>query len=74
MTVTRSGAQHADLPPVGSIRRVVEGDPTVILTDVVELAVVRRLEGGGSGSAGATLTGTWSGQQTPLSLAYASPR
>jgi hypothetical protein len=73
MTVTRSGALHADLPPVGAVRSVVEGDPTVILTDSVELAVVRRLDGG-SGSAGATLAGTWNGQPAPLPLAYASLR
>ena len=50
------------------------GDPTVILTDSVELAVRRRLDGGDSGSSGATLTGTWSGQPVPVPLAYASPR
>jgi hypothetical protein len=73
MTVTGSGAQDADVPAVGAIRRVVEDDPTLIVTDTIELAVVRRL-GGGNGLAGATLTGTWSGQPTPVPLACASPR
>jgi hypothetical protein len=74
MTIARSGGQHAELPPVGPFRRVVAGDPTVIVTDSVELAVVRRLGGGGNGSAGATLTGAWGGQPEPMPLAYASPR
>jgi hypothetical protein len=73
MTITGSGGQDADVPTVDTIRRVVEDDPTLILTDSVELAVVRRVEGS-SGLAGATLTGTWIGQPTPLPLAYASPR
>jgi len=73
MTVTSRGAQDADVPAVGSLRRVVENDLTLIVTDSVELAVVRRLDGI-NGLTGATLTGTWSGQPTPLPLAYASPR
>lgn len=51
---------------------VLDGDPTYIVTDDVELAVVRRL-GDGSGPAGPRLTGTWSGQPNPLPLAYATP-
>jgi hypothetical protein len=78
MTIARGGAQPADPPPVGSVRRVDQDDPTVILTDAVELAVVRRLDGGDSdggesGTAGAALTGTWSGQPVPTPLAYAKP-
>jgi hypothetical protein len=71
MTVTASGGQDADVPAVDALRRVVEDDPTLIVTDSVELAVFRRLEGS-SGLAGATLTGAWSGQPTPMPLAYAS--
>jgi hypothetical protein len=75
MTITRSGAQPADLPPVGSILRVGAGDPTVIETDSVELAVVRRLDTGTpAGTLAGTLAGTWSGQPVPLPLAYASLR
>jgi hypothetical protein len=73
MTITGSGGQDADVPAVDAIRRVMVDDPTLIVTDSVELAVVRRIEGS-SGLAGATLTGTWIGQPTPVPLAYASPR
>jgi hypothetical protein len=73
MTITSRGAQEADLPAIGSLRGVVANDPTLIVTDSVELAVVRRLDGG-NGPAGATLTGTWNGQPTPLALAYTSRR
>jgi hypothetical protein len=41
--------------------------------DAVELGIVRCLSGG-IGLPGATLTGTWSGQLTPVPLAYASVR
>lgn len=73
MAVSGSGAPDADVVEVEAIRRVVDGDPTLIVADSIELAVVRRLDGS-SELAGATLTGTWSGQPTPLPLAYASPR
>jgi hypothetical protein len=75
MTVTGSGSgsQDAGVPAVNTIHRVVEDDPTLIVTDSVELAVVRRLDGGTS-PGGAMLTGTWNGQSTLLPLAYASPR
>jgi len=75
MTVTGSGVQDADIPAVDAIRRVVEDDPTLIVTDSVELAVVRRPKDG-IRLAGAMLTGTWSGQPTPLPLplACAAPR
>lgn len=72
MSVISSGAADADMPAVGVLRRVVEDDPTLIVTDSVELAVMRRLDGSNQLGA-ATLTGAWSGQPTPLPLAYASP-
>jgi hypothetical protein len=68
-----SGSPDASIPVVGTLRRVVADDPTLIVADSIELAVVRRI-GSGSGLAGATLTATWPGQPTPLPLAYASPR
>ncbi|MDO3703056.1 hypothetical protein Q3W71_15400 [Micromonospora sp. C28SCA-DRY-2] len=72
MVIGTSGAPVA-VPAVGTVRDVVAGDPTVIVTDAVELAVLRRL--GAAGQRGGTaLTGTWSGQPTPLPLAYASVR
>jgi len=73
MSIAISGDQPGNVPAVGPLRQVVAGDPTRIVTDSVELAVVRRL-GDGGGLAGTTLTGTWEGQSTPLPLAYASPR
>jgi Maltokinase N-terminal cap domain len=73
MAITSNDAQHASVPAGGPLRRVVDDDPTLIVTDSVELAVVRRLHGS-NGLAGARLTGMWSGQPTPLPLAYASLR
>jgi hypothetical protein len=71
MTVIGSGqGADADVPAIGSVRRVMESDPTIIVTDSVELAVVRCLTGSAS-LPGAALTGTWSGQPTPIPLAYA---
>lgn len=68
VTSTASGAA----PPVGALRRVVGADPTLIVTEGAELAVVRRLAAGAAPE-GAALTGTWPGQPDPLLLAYASP-
>ena len=73
MTITGSGVPDADVPPVGAIVRVEPDDPTIIVTDTVELVVVRRL-GGINVRPGATLTGTWNAQSTPQPLAYADPR
>jgi len=73
MTITGSGVPGADVPAVGAIERVEPGDPTIIVTDTVELVVVRRL-GGINARPGATLTGTWAGEPTPQPLAYADPR
>jgi hypothetical protein len=72
MTVTGSG-RDADVPAIGSVRRVVADDPTRIVTDSLELAIIRRLNGS-TEPTGATLTGTWSGQPTPVLLAFASAR
>jgi len=78
MTVTGSGAQDADVFGIEVIHRVDDDDPTIIVTDAVELAVVRRLvdQKGLPESAAirATLTGTWTGQPTPLTLGYATAR
>jgi hypothetical protein len=72
MTVIGSGQDaDADIPAIGSLRRVMESDPTIIVTDSVELAIVRCLTGSAS-LPGAALTGTWSGQPTPVPLAYAA--
>jgi Maltokinase N-terminal cap domain len=74
MTVTGSGQDaDADIPAIGPVRRVVENDPTIIVTDSVELTVVRCLNDSTS-RPGAALTGTWSGQPSPVPLAFATAR
>ncbi len=73
MVVTSSGSPTTDVPAIDALRHVGEDDPTIVLTDSVQLAVVRRLDRGDR-LAGATLTGTWDGQPEPLPLAYASAR
>jgi maltokinase-like protein len=74
LTVAASGQDAAaDVPAVGPVRRVTDGDPTIVVTDPVQLTIVRRLHGG-SHLPGAALTGTWRGQPTPVPLAYATAR
>jgi hypothetical protein len=76
-SVRGSGVEGADVPAVDALVRVDDGDPTLILTDSLELAVTRILDdpGGRAGRADTseppTLTGTWSGQSAPLLLATA---
>lgn len=74
MTIASSGG-GPDAPAcgVGPLRRVVEDDPTLIVTDDAELALLRCLDGR-TAPAGVTLTCTWSGQPTPVPLAFGSPR
>ena len=71
-----AGSGSAAAPTVGTLDGVVDEDPTVIVADSVELAVLRVLgdrdRDGESG--GLTLTGTWDGQPTPLLLARAALR
>lgn len=73
MRVRGSGAQEAVTPAADPFGQVSEDDATMIVTDSVRLAVRRRLDGDDR-LAGATLTGTWDGQPTPLPLAYATTR
>ena len=73
MSVAGSGTATA--PAVDAVARVVDEDPTVIVTDSVELAVMRVLADSGAEPDGRlTLTGTWDGQATPLLLARAALR
>ncbi|MGN9779197.1 CG0192-related protein [Micromonospora sp. H33] len=71
MTVTAE--PDRDIPAAGAIRRVEDADPTVIVTDTVELAVLRTVGTGTGGGAG-TLTGAWPGGPGHVALAYAVPR
>jgi hypothetical protein len=76
-SVKGSGAKGANVPIINAVVRVDDDDPTLIVTDSVELLVVRILDdtsgqrGGADTSEQPNLTGTWSGQSTPLLLAHA---
>jgi Maltokinase N-terminal cap domain len=62
--------EAGEVPEVGTVDRVVEDDPTVIVTTyAVELKVARRP--GAVALADPVLTGTWPGQETPVPLASA---
>jgi hypothetical protein len=65
-----SGGGVGEVPAVGSVLRVVDGDPVLIVTDAVELTVVRR-PGPGTELTGTVLRGTWPGQEAPVPLASA---
>ncbi|MDG4828859.1 hypothetical protein O7627_06010 [Solwaraspora sp. WMMD1047] len=60
---------------VGAVRSVRSADPTILVTDRVELSVIRRLDrpDGADAVQGAMLSGTWPGQPTPRPLAWACP-
>ncbi|MFI7108206.1 hypothetical protein ACIBK9_18020 [Nonomuraea sp. NPDC050227] len=73
MSVLGGGDETAVMPAVGEIERVTEDDPTVIVTDTIELVVVRRLDVGVE-LADVVLRGTWPGQETPVPLASARLR
>lgn len=73
MAITVDGARPAEVPHVDSVDRVEDGDPTRIVAGPLELAVVRRLDDHVDPS-GRRLTGSWEGQETPLTLAYATVR
>jgi hypothetical protein len=66
MDIASTGTGAA--PVVSVVKRVDGDDPTVIVTDTVELTVVRTL---GADLTGIVLTGTWAGQDEPVALASA---
>jgi maltokinase-like protein len=68
MSIASTAPSGTPAPTCGTIHRVADGDPTVIVTDTVELTVVRRL---GVELTGTVLTCTWPGQETPVALASA---
>ncbi|QDY07562.1 hypothetical protein FJK98_10570 [Micromonospora sp. HM134] len=79
MAVATTGSAPA--PAVGGVRQVIDGDPTRIVTDTVDLVVARRLPGDaepgglpGDGPTAATLTGAWPGRPAPVPLARVLPR
>jgi hypothetical protein len=59
-------------PPAAAVDRLIDGDPTLIVTATARLAVLRRLPSDVSAAVGVALTGTWPGQAAPLQLAYAT--
>jgi hypothetical protein len=68
MTVSGASVDEViDPPVVTAVRDVTEGDPTIVTTDSVTLAVVRVI---GTQAAGAALTGAWDGQTTSAPLAF----
>jgi hypothetical protein len=71
MLVTGSGDGSGPVPAITAIRRVLDGNPTLIVTDSVELGVIRIVDAD-SVPASATLTGTWTGRPGPALLAYLS--
>lgn len=73
MEIASDAPEGATTPAVAAIQRVTDGDPTVIVTDTVELTVVRGLHTGAE-LTGTVLTGTWPGQTTPVPLASATVR
>ena len=68
MVIAGPATGDAPVPAVTAVTRAGTEDPTVIVTDAVELTVVRRL---GVELTGAVLTGRWPGQRTPVPLAAA---
>ncbi|GAA0457070.1 hypothetical protein Ade02nite_06090 [Paractinoplanes deccanensis] len=73
MTIVAGGPDGGGVPAVGRIERTVPGEPTLIVTDTVELAVIRRL-GASATRDGVSLRGSWSGQSDLLPLAFATRR
>ncbi len=75
MTVRGSGTHSTDPPAINAIVRVDDGDPTLVITDSVRLAVRRVLDGTGEvdHDERALLTGTWGDRSAPVILAKAHP-
>lgn len=69
MTVVGSGS-HTQMPAVGDVRHVTDGDPTVVEAEGVELGVVRVVDGHAA-SGDDTLVGSWPGLSAPVVLATA---
>lgn len=70
-TVRGSGTPGTEVMTVTTITEVTDGDPTVMVTNSVTLSVTRRLDQAPS-LPGATLTCTWPGLPTLVTLAYAT--
>lgn len=74
-SVTLRGGRSdvVDAAGIGAVHEVVDGESTRLVTDRVELVVVRR-PGSAVAPSGARMTGAWPGTPAPVVLAYATPR
>jgi hypothetical protein len=77
MQIASTGVAGAQVPSTLTVKDVCPGDPTVVLTDRLELAVLRRLGSDQPADpqpvpGAAVLTGRWDAQPVPLPLAYAT--
>ncbi|PTA43317.1 hypothetical protein [Micromonospora sp. RP3T] len=73
-SMTVAGSRTDRALPAGPVDEVVDGDPTVIRVDGVELALVRRpvpADVPADVPAVGQLTGAWPGRDAPVLLAYA---
>jgi Maltokinase N-terminal cap domain len=70
MTITSTTSEPTPPPAVDVVHQVSDADPTRIVTNTVELAIVRRVTQD-PGLTGTLLTATWPTQPTPLPLASA---
>lgn len=70
MSIESDAPDGVSVPAIGAIQQVIDGDPALVVTDTVELTIIRRLDASPELS-GAALTATWPGQSTPTPLASA---
>lgn len=69
--VTGSGTASGDVPPVDDVRTSSDGSATLLEAGDLRIVVRRRLdEPAAPADARSTLTGTWSGVDAPVLLAY----
>ena len=69
--VTGSGTLSDDVPLVDDVRTSSDGSSTLVQAADLRIVVRRRLDGPAApADAGSTLTGTWSGLDAPVLLAY----
>lgn len=69
--VTGSGTPSGDVPPVDDVRPSSDGSTTLMEAGALRIVLRRRLDGPRvSSDVESTLTGTWSGLDAPVLLAY----
>lgn len=70
--VTGSGSRSAGIPPIGDLRASFDDGATVLeMSGAPRIVLCRRLDRRGpSADRASTLTGTWSGLEAPVLLAY----